>query len=1099
MTKPVVFMFGGQGTQYYQMGRELFLNHPVFRKWMLHLDKIVQKSCGLSVVDELYRENRRISDRFDRLLFTHPAIFMVEYALAQVLIEEGIEPEYVIGSSLGEFVAAALAGVTEVDLMLELVVKHAQTFECYCPAGGMIAILYDPRLYWENSALYENSELVSVNFDSHFVIAGKLDPLKVVQQFLTNNRITHQMLPVTYAFHSSAIDSVERYCLDLLQHMVCQKPRIPIVSSLYGTILSEQPDTYFWDIARQPIKFSDAFKSMESISRQNAVYLDLSPGGTLANFAKRNMSLDSESEVYSFLSPYNLEEKQLEILTAKMAKKKQVEVKRRKTDNMVTFMFPGQGSHVKGIGGTLFDEFPDYTAIADKVLGYSIKELCLYDPEKKLGKTQFTQPALYVVNALSYLKKVLETGRKPDFVVGHSLGEYNALFAAGAFDFETGLKLVKKRGELMGQARDGGMAAVIGLQDEKVEAILRENGFSTIDIANYNTPTQIVISGPLDDIEKAGDAFSEAGAMYIPLNVSGAFHSRYMKAAQTEFERYLDQFTFSELSIPVISNCKARPYTYGELKTNLVKQIVHSVKWTESIRYLMGLGEMTFEEIGPGDVLTKLVQKIREQAEPLVVSEEPAEEESIEGWQDKKEYRQEAESFISLEITATSLGDEEFKKDYKLKYAYLTGGMYRGIASKEMVVRMGKAGMMGFFGTGGLDLQQVEEAIQYIQRELDDRHAYGMNLVHQPAFPEFEEQLVDLYLRYGVKNLEASAFMGITPALIKFRAQGVKRAPDGSVIGSNHIIAKLSRPEVAEAFLSPAPAHLVAKMVEERKITQEQADLLKEIPMADDICTEADSGGHTDGAVAYALLPAILKLRDEKMKKYGYRKKVRVGAAGGIGTPEAAAAAFIMGADFILTGSINQCTVEAGTSDAVKDLLQQMNVQDTVYAPAGDMFEMGAKVQVLKKGVFFPARANKLYDLYRLHNSLDEIDERTKKQIQEKYFKRSFEEVYKEIKKYYPPHQIEKFEQNPKQKMAAIFKWYFSYSSRLALNGTPGHQVDYQIHCGPALGAFNQWVKGTPLEDWRNRHVDEIGEKLMIETAHLLAQRLRKLNPQLHG
>jgi trans-AT polyketide synthase/acyltransferase/oxidoreductase domain-containing protein len=241
-------------------------------------------------------------------------------------------------------------------------------------------------------------------------------------------------------------------------------------------------------------------------------------------------------------------------------------------------------------------------------------------------------------------------------------------------------------------------------------------------------------------------------------------------------------------------------------------------------------------------------------------------------------------------------------------------------------------------------------------------------------------------------------------------------------------------------------------------------------------------------------MPAMIKLRNEMMEKYKYSKKIHVGAAGGIGTPEAAAAAFILGADFILTGSINQCTVEAGTSDSVKDLLQQMNVQDTDYAPAGDMFELGAKVQVLKKGLFFPARANKLYELYRQYNSLDEIDQKTRTQIQEKYFKRSFESIYEDIKSYYPSHEVEKAEQNPKHKMALIFRWYFGYSTRLALNGEEESRVDYQVHCGPALGSFNQWVKGTALEDWRKRHVDEIAIKLIRETADLLNQRFAAIN-----
>jgi trans-AT polyketide synthase, acyltransferase and oxidoreductase domains len=231
--------------------------------------------------------------------------------------------------------------------------------------------------------------------------------------------------------------------------------------------------------------------------------------------------------------------------------------------------------------------------------------------------------------------------------------------------------------------------------------------------------------------------------------------------------------------------------------------------------------------------------------------------------------------------------------------------------------------------------------------------------------------------------------------------------------------------------------------------------------------------------------------------RYGYIKRVRVGAAGGIGTPHAAAAAFTMGADFILTGSINQCTCEAGTSASVKDLLQDLEVQDTAYAPAGDMFELGARVQVAKRGLFFPARANKLYELYQRHSSLEEIDAKTRQQIQEKYFRRSLEEVWQETRAHYlrtDPQLVAETEKNPKRKMALIFKWYFVHTTRLALQGIEAQKVDYQIHCGPALGAFNQWVKGTELQSWRERHVADLAERIMCATAQLLQQRLAAMS-----
>jgi trans-AT polyketide synthase/acyltransferase/oxidoreductase domain-containing protein len=265
------------------------------------------------------------------------------------------------------------------------------------------------------------------------------------------------------------------------------------------------------------------------------------------------------------------------------------------------------------------------------------------------------------------------------------------------------------------------------------------------------------------------------------------------------------------------------------------------------------------------------------------------------------------------------------------------------------------------------------------------------------------------------------------------------------------------------------------------------------VPVAGEVCVEADSGGHTDGGVAYALMPAMLRLRDDMMAMHRYAKRIRIGAAGGIGTPEAAAAAFIMGADFITTGSINQCTVEAGTSDAVKDLLQDMDVQDTAYAPAGDMFESGAKVQVLRKGVFFPGRANKLYELYTRYNSLDEIDPHTRKQIEEKYFGRSFEEVWAETKSHYASRFSGMQEPTPKQKMSLIFRWYFVHTTRLAMRGVEDARVNYQVHCGPALGSFNQWVKGTPLESWRNRHVADLAERIMNGAASVLSRRLSEV------
>ena len=768
---------------------------------------------------------------------------------------------------------------------------------------------------------------------------------------------------------------------------------------------------------------------------------------------------------------------------------------------MKAFLFPGQGSQVKGMGRELFKEYKDLVIKADDILGYSIEELCLEDKNDQLRETQFTQPALFIVNALAYLQRTRLEGRVPSYVAGHSLGEYNALFAAGVFDFETGVKLVQKRGELMSQAPLGGMAAVIGLDEEQVMDVIKK--LKNVYIANFNSPSQIVISGERTEITGARPFFFDMDALYIVLNVSGAFHTIYMEESKQKFREFINGFEFANPKIPVIANLTARPYKSGDIKEILAMQITNPVKWTESIRYLMGKGEMEFIQIGPGNTISRLVSSIQKEAEPLIIKDDvttaiPPLPPFLLGNQEPKTTDIEAvineatpTPTLTATISACSLGSDEFKKDYNLKYAYLAGAMYKGVSSKEMVVKLGKSGLMGYLGTGGLDLNAIEEALRYIQQELNSEQAYGLNLLNNPDNPEKVEKFVDMLLEYEVRNIEASAFISATPSLVRFRLKGLKRNHDGVISATNRVMGKVSRPEVAEMFLSPAPEKIVTKLLAGNVITAEQAEWARAIPMADDICVEADSGGHTDGGVMHALLPAIIKLRDEMAKKYKYDKLVRVGAAGGIGTPEAAAAAFILGADFILTGSINQCTVESGASDLVKDLLQQINVQDTEYAPAGDMFELGAKVQVLKKGVFFPARANKLYELYRHYNSLDEIDDKTRKQLQEKYFKRSFESIYEECKKFYSSDVIEKAKKNAKHKMALIFRWYFGYSTRLAMEGNKENKVDFQVHCGPALGAFNQWVKGTRLESWKHRYVDELAEKLMNETAEVLSQRFQ--------
>ncbi len=272
-------------------------------------------------------------------------------------------------------------------------------------------------------------------------------------------------------------------------------------------------------------------------------------------------------------------------------------------------MFPGQGSQTKGMGIELFSYFPEQIKQADEILGYSVKELCLDDPQQQLNNTEYTQPALYIVETLSFLARISEEPL-PNYLIGHSLGEYAALFAAGAFDFETGLKLVKKRGELMAKASGGGMLAVINLAEDRIKSLLQTNGLDSIDFANFNSPKQIVLSGPAADIAKANEILAQEALMCVPLKVSGAFHSRYMQSAADEFKQFVEAFQFSPLQIEVIANITAEPYINESAKENLVKQMTHTVLWTDTIRYLKNQGESIFIEVGPGNVLTRLNAQI---------------------------------------------------------------------------------------------------------------------------------------------------------------------------------------------------------------------------------------------------------------------------------------------------------------------------------------------------------------------------------------------------------------------------------------------------------------------------------------------------------
>ena len=441
------------------------------------------------------------------------------------------------------------------------------------------------------------------------------------------------------------------------------------------------------------------------------------------------------------------------------------------------------------------------------------------------------------------------------------------------------------------------------------------------------------------------------------------------------------------------------------------------------------------------------------------------------------------------------LGDPSFCETYGTRYAYYAGAMANGISSEEMVIALGKAGLMGSFGAGGVSLNRIEAAILKMQEELPEG-PYAFNLLNSPNEPLLEARVVELYLRHRIRVIEASAYLALTAPLVQYRAAGLTQAANGQTVIGNHIIAKLSRMEMAQRFLDPAPADLLTQLLQEKKITSLQVELAQKVPMADDITVEADSGGHTDNRPLVCMLPAFIGLRDQVQANRQYTRPVRIGAAGGIGTPEAALAAFMLGAAYVVTGSVNQSCVESGASEHTRNLLAQMEMADVAMAPAGDMFEMGVKVQVLKRGTMFAMRAQKLSELYTRYGSWDDVPQPEREKIEKTVFKRDFESIWSDTVKFFmerDPRQVERGNANPKDKMALVFRWYLGLSSRWSVAGEKDREMDYQIWTGPSMGAFNNWVKSTYLEAPQNRLVADVGMHILHGCAFLYRLRLLEM------
>ncbi len=440
------------------------------------------------------------------------------------------------------------------------------------------------------------------------------------------------------------------------------------------------------------------------------------------------------------------------------------------------------------------------------------------------------------------------------------------------------------------------------------------------------------------------------------------------------------------------------------------------------------------------------------------------------------------------------LGDRSFCDAHGVRFPYVVGEMANGIATTGMVIAAARAGVLGFFGAAGLRVDAVERALDELTGTLGGRANWGVNLIHSPNEPQLERQVAEMLLRWGVHRISVSAFTEPTLAVVRCAATGLRRGPRG-VERRVRLFPKVSHPAVAERFMSPAPVDLLRVLVESGQLTREEAELAGDIPLAEDITVEGDSGGHTDNRPLVALLPAVMAVRDEVVRRFGYRDPVRIGAAGGLGAPAGVAAAFALGAAYVLTGSINQAAVESGLSDDAKAMLAAADMADVTMAPAADLFEFGGRVQVLRRGTMYPSRAAKLYDIYRAHASLEEIPERLREKLEREVLHASLDDVWEETSRFWQradPGELVRAEAEPKHRMALAFRWYLGRASRWAISGEQSRRADYQVWCGPAMGAFNRWAANSHLAPIANRSVEQIALNLMEGAAVLTrAQQLR--------
>ena len=523
---------------------------------------------------------------------------------------------------------------------------------------------------------------------------------------------------------------------------------------------------------------------------------------------------------------------------------------------MKAVLFPGQGIQRKGMGRELFGRYPDLVAAADRILGYSLEELCLDDPRDELSRTAFTQPAIFVVSMLAYYDRRNAGLQEPDFLAGHSVGEIGALAAAGAFDFETGLILVQRRAALMGQADGGGLVAVVGPPSEVVASLLSAAGLQGLSVANFNTPTQTVVGGPVEQLETFLRQCSDQGHRAVRLRVSGAFHTAAMQEASDRFRGFLAGIGIGRPRIPVALNVTGRLHSGEDLRDVLAAQIASPVLWSRCVEALAAAGADEFEEVPSPGVLTKMVAEIRS------------------CW-----------SAGPLARVADSLAPPSFREVFGCRPLF-GGGLGRGMAGVDLVRALASAGAFGFLDTEDLPLALVEDGLKSLASDPAVGRRYGACLSPSPLDPGREDVLIDLFIRSNVPAIEMRGFDQPSGAAARYR--------NGS---AGQVLARVGCRAAADRFLEPTAG--------DGK------------PFAAALCVDmgfwrSAGGGTLD------LLRELLAMRAEGRNSGRPAGRVLIGVLGVCGSRDGAATAFSMGCDFIHSGSTMVFAEEARLQDGAR-------------------------------------------------------------------------------------------------------------------------------------------------------------------------------------